>query len=195
MAITWDNADGKWEFYLDSVHRFSIDNFRTGQIVPNNSLIIIGQEQDEFSGGFSPDQALQGCLSRLNIWDTVLPVEVVVSFAKDPGYDNGNVLSWSFLRHHLSDIQASQPSNVVSSVGKSNVALTFSQMSNLNYAVLPYDGSIIAQLTVCTWIDLTASSTDAPCLISYATSTSFNEFYIFFYESKCLISLESQKYE
>jgi hypothetical protein len=115
MAITWDNADGKWEFYLDSVHRFSIDNFRTGQIVPSNSLIIIGQEQDEFSGGFSPDQALQGSLSRLNIWDTVLPVEVVVSFAKDPGYDNGNVLSWSFLRHHLSDIQASQPSNVVSS--------------------------------------------------------------------------------
>ncbi len=115
MAITWDNTDGKWEFYLNGVHRSSIDNFQTGQVIRRNSFVTIGQEQDAYQGGFSADQALQGSLSRLNIWNRVLAVELIVMLAKDPGYDNGNTLSWSYIRSSVKDIEPSHPSTVVSS--------------------------------------------------------------------------------
>jgi hypothetical protein len=114
MAITWENVGGQWDFFLDGVHRSIIDEFQSGHEVPA-SVLIIGQNGDRYDPAVSSDDELQGSLSRFNIWDKRLSVELIVALAKDPGHDEGNVNSWRNLQSLKSYVNRTAPSTVVSS--------------------------------------------------------------------------------
>lgn len=147
MLITWYNGFGNWDFYLDGTHRSSIEDFKTGNEISSGGVIVLGQEQDSAGGDFSSRQAFQGTLSRLNLWDKILPLEIIVSLAKDPGHENGNVVAWRDFREHLYGFQAIVPSSVKSNAGISNYKLDFPQFSNLNYARVDVDGEDIRKLS------------------------------------------------
>ena len=68
----------------------------------------------------------------------------------------------------------------ISIAGKSNVAFTFTHWTKRNYARIPYSGAEIAQLTVCTWLDLSYTDEYSPSLLSYSSTTP-DDLYIMFH--------------
>ncbi|XP_076041083.1 uncharacterized protein LOC143025389 [Oratosquilla oratoria] len=58
-----------------------------------NASVIIGQEQDVLSGGFTKNQILKGFVSHLNIWSRTLTDFEVVSMARCLSLLQGNVMS------------------------------------------------------------------------------------------------------
>ena len=116
MLITWTSNGGRWEFFLDGVHRSSIDNIGSGKLLQAQSVLVIGQNGHRSSVSYSPDEVLNGSLSRFNIWDRILPVELIVALAKDPGSDEGNIHSWRGIYNTLKYlVDHNEPSTVVSS--------------------------------------------------------------------------------
>lgn len=115
MAITWENENGQWDFYLDGVHRALVNNFQEKHVV-EGSYLIIGKNGDDKGSGYNADEDLVGSLSRFNIWKYRLSVERIVMFAKHPGFERGDVASWIDIQRKLSDhVFRTQPSTVVSS--------------------------------------------------------------------------------
>ncbi|XP_028399263.1 uncharacterized protein LOC114522721 [Dendronephthya gigantea] len=184
MAITWENENGQWDFYLDGVHRALFNNFQKRHVV-EGSYLIIGKSGDDKGSGYTSDEDLVGSLSRFNIWKYRLSVDRIVMHAKHPGFESGDVASWKDIQQNMhGHVVRTKPSTVVSSFGLSNVRLTMDDASEYNHAILPYDGEGIKQLTVCAWLFLVYTSTAAPGLISYASPSNSNEFYLEFYNGK-----------
>ncbi|KAK7068653.1 hypothetical protein SK128_006200, partial [Halocaridina rubra] len=57
-------------------------------VIRNGGLLILGQDQDVFDGGFNKFQSLRGDLSDLRIYDYVLPSALMTSYAECSIYIN-----------------------------------------------------------------------------------------------------------
>ena len=116
MVITWQSDGGRWDFFLDGTHRSSIDNLTSGSSLRANPVLVIGQNGHKSSTAYSSDEDLHGSLSRFNVWGRLLPVELIVALAKDPGHDEGNIYSWRSIYNVLKYlVNHTEPSTVVSS--------------------------------------------------------------------------------
>ncbi|XP_019641732.1 PREDICTED: sushi, von Willebrand factor type A, EGF and pentraxin domain-containing protein 1-like [Branchiostoma belcheri] len=72
ITITWESVLGQWTAFYDGVKVQSEEGLQAGAIIPGGGLAIVGQEQDFFGGGFSPDEAFKGHLHGLNWWSRAL---------------------------------------------------------------------------------------------------------------------------
>lgn len=101
---------------MDGTHRSSIDNLILGFSLGADSVLVIGQNGHKSSTTYSSDEDLHGSLSRFNVWDRLLPLELIVALAKDPGHDEGNIYSWRSIHNVLKYlVDHTEPSTVVSS--------------------------------------------------------------------------------
>ena len=68
--------------------------------------IVLGQDPDVFNGEFSATQLLNGEISELNFWDTILSDEKISAIAKCQSVEKGNVISWEekFVTNHGAEI-------------------------------------------------------------------------------------------
>ena len=59
--------------YVDGRKRFEVQgqDYETDSI-PTGGTWIIGQDQDEFEGGFEEKDSMKGVLAEVNIWDRIL---------------------------------------------------------------------------------------------------------------------------
>lgn len=57
-------------------------------------VLVIGQEQDSRGGRFSISESFVGRLSKLNIWDFVLPTEKIVQLTTTCDDYIGNLIAW-----------------------------------------------------------------------------------------------------
>ena len=71
------------------------DNFETGHVIKNNGIAILGQDQDNYGGGFDQDQSFVGEMYGVNMWNKVLSVEEISRMSQNCSDGIGNYLMCS----------------------------------------------------------------------------------------------------
>jgi CUB/sushi domain-containing protein len=56
---------------------------QTGNKIKGGGIWVIGQDQDSLGGSFDAKDSFKGILTEVNIWNTVLGVDEIKSFAND----------------------------------------------------------------------------------------------------------------
>ena len=95
ICTSWENKAGSWKAYKDGALKSSGSGFKTGHVTKTNGILIIGQEQDSFGGGFDANQNYLGELTDLNIWNRVLSASEITKLSKSCHGGRGNVKKWS----------------------------------------------------------------------------------------------------
>ena len=67
-------------------------------MVNSDGIIVLGQDQDDFGGGFEQEQSFFGEMHGVNVWDTDLPSEKIVMMSTSCFNEGGNYLRWSDFR-------------------------------------------------------------------------------------------------
>ncbi len=71
VATTWDNSSGHFAAYVDGVQVLSDTAHATGEIIRTGGTLVIGQEQDSVSGGFTTAAATSATFYDIRVWDEV----------------------------------------------------------------------------------------------------------------------------
>ena len=71
------------------------DNLETGHVIKSNGIVILGQDQDDYGGGFKQSQSFFGEMHGVNMWNTVLSAEGILRMSKYCSDGIGNYLKWS----------------------------------------------------------------------------------------------------
>lgn len=81
IVFTWQNSDGSIKIFKDSVIEYS-GSLGKGAIIQLGNLIL-GQDQDQFRGGFDSKQALLGILDEVRIYNRVVSPEEIAQHYQD----------------------------------------------------------------------------------------------------------------
>jgi len=95
LCASWENRAGSWKVYKDGVSQAKGSGLKTGHVINTNGILIIGQEQDWFGGGFDATQNYIGELTDLNMWNRVLDASEISNLSKSCHGGRGNVKKWS----------------------------------------------------------------------------------------------------
>ncbi|XP_023132938.1 serum amyloid P-component-like [Amphiprion ocellaris] len=101
VCSTWDAASGVMQFWLDgkpSSRKF----VRSGSNINGPILIVLGQDQDSYGGGFDIKQSFVGMMADLHMWDYVISPCEIHSYSEQQIFTLGNVLDWSALEFQIS---------------------------------------------------------------------------------------------
>ncbi|KAJ7335989.1 Neuronal pentraxin-1 [Desmophyllum pertusum] len=95
ICANWENVAGSWDLYIDGAHLANGDNLKKGHVIDNNGIFILGQEQDNYGGGFQQYQSFLGQMSGVNMWNRVLTADEILHMSTNCSYGIGNYLRWS----------------------------------------------------------------------------------------------------
>ena len=110
FCATWENAAGSWNMYIDGALLSNGDNFKTGHVIDNNGIVILGQDQDKYGDGFERSQSFSGQMFGVNMWNTVLTAKEILHMSKNCSYGVGNYLRWSdFMTGLHGDVRRTSP--------------------------------------------------------------------------------------
>ena len=98
LAITWENVQGNVQLYIDGMLKATITGLAVGTSVAGNGKFVLGNDQDNYGGGFVLNDAFHGSITRVNVWDIVLPAEVILSLASGCGNEVGTAVAWRDFR-------------------------------------------------------------------------------------------------
>ncbi|XP_070554791.1 sushi, von Willebrand factor type A, EGF and pentraxin domain-containing protein 1-like [Ptychodera flava] len=117
VVVTWTNQDGELKFYFDGVLASQRQHLQEGAVIPGGGVLILGQEQDELGGGFSPPESLVADLSRLNIWSFVLSELDIMQLSSHCEDKIGDLAAWpDFVLNRMAEVELVSPSNFCSDV-------------------------------------------------------------------------------
>jgi len=74
--VTWRSSDGQLKFYKDAVDSFT-DTFQQGASMATSGFLVFGQDQDTPGGLFDPNQAFNGTMDEMRIWNVVLDATTI----------------------------------------------------------------------------------------------------------------------
>ena len=93
-----------------SLFRSSVP-FQQGKVVSKGGIFIIGEEQDEIGGSFTPTESFFGDMSQLNVWKSVLSPNHIYDLATSCKHASGDVLAWAdFSEQSHGSIVKTEPS-------------------------------------------------------------------------------------
>ncbi|XP_056408689.1 jeltraxin-like [Hyla sarda] len=92
-CVTWDSVTGLLQLWINGKRYPRRITTSRSPIGPQMS-IILGQDQDSFGGGFQASQSFLGEICDVNMWDYVLPPEVIKAYFDDYYNITGNIYSW-----------------------------------------------------------------------------------------------------
>ncbi|KAM9852233.1 C-reactive protein-like [Aulostomus maculatus] len=102
ICLTWDSTSGLTQLWLDgkpSPRKYT----SSGSNITGNPIILLGQDQDSYGGGFSTDQSFVGMMSDVHMWDYVLSPCEIQNYMNDLNVTPGNVLNWRALDFQIVD--------------------------------------------------------------------------------------------
>ena len=67
-----------------------------GSTIKAGGIMVVGNDKD--GGGFEYRDAFVGNISRLNIWDYVLPRETIALLSRRCGQEVGGTVSWKHVK-------------------------------------------------------------------------------------------------
>lgn len=74
IVLTWRGQDGDLRIYKDSVPVFN-GLLAVENTIRSGGTLVLGNDQDEVGGGFDPEQAFNGTMDEILIFDTILEEE------------------------------------------------------------------------------------------------------------------------
>ena len=66
-----------------------------GHEIGNDGIFILGQDQDDYGGGFDQDQSFNGEIYNVNMWNKVLQADRILHMSTNCANGVGNYLRWS----------------------------------------------------------------------------------------------------
>ena len=70
-------------------------DFKTGHVIKRNGIVILGQDQDNYGGGFERHQSFCGEMYGVNMWNKVLLSSEILEMSKNCANGVGNFLRWN----------------------------------------------------------------------------------------------------
>lgn len=102
ICTTWDSESGLVQLWFDgqpSIRKF----VSAGSHISGRTIIVLGQEQDSYGGGFDAKQSFVGMMSDVHIWDYTLSPCEIHKYMDDLNFTPGNVLNWGALEFQIVD--------------------------------------------------------------------------------------------
>ncbi|OCT68881.1 hypothetical protein XELAEV_18040189mg [Xenopus laevis] len=97
ICVSWDSLTGDVVVWVNG-NPSPRQIFMKGYKVNANPIIIIGQEQDSYGGGFDAAQSFVGEISDVHMWDRVLTSQELTDVLYNRGMA-GNVINWHNLHY------------------------------------------------------------------------------------------------
>uniref|UniRef100_A0A8C6IKV1 Pentraxin family member n=1 Tax=Mus spicilegus TaxID=10103 RepID=A0A8C6IKV1_MUSSI len=107
LCTTWESSSGIVEFWVNGKPwvKKSLQREYTVKAPPS---IVLGQEQDNYGGGFQRSQSFVGELADLYMWDYVLtPQDILFVYRDSPV--NPNILNWQALNYEINGYVVIRP--------------------------------------------------------------------------------------
>ena len=95
VCVAWRSGSGSWWVYKDGVEELKGTGFQKGYTLGGQGSLVIGQEQDTFGGGFEVHQSLEGMMTNINMWDTILIGAEIAQMWTSCRAGEGNLLKWA----------------------------------------------------------------------------------------------------
>ena len=96
MAVTWENINGRHEIFVDGLRKGQGEGLVNGTTIVPGGYIVVGNDKDP--GGFQSRDAFVGKISRVNVWDYVIPSETIMLLSQRCGQENGETVAWRDIR-------------------------------------------------------------------------------------------------
>lgn len=93
LCFTWASASGAAALFING-RKSQTKIYRKGHTVRPGGRIILGQDPDNYLGGFDKKQSFVGEISDVNLWDFVLSDTQIQSLFNGRSVERGNVLNW-----------------------------------------------------------------------------------------------------
>lgn len=115
VAFTWSSQDsGRWNLYKDGQLASQGQGLQSGNPIPGNGVLVLGQEQDDLGGGFSPLETFTGNITRVNVWSRTLSSHNVSQLCNLDDDLPGKVVAWpDFLASVSDDVHILQNENPI----------------------------------------------------------------------------------
>lgn len=100
ICATWTSETGLTQVWMDgqpSSRRLSHEGIPKSE----TPIIILGQEQDTYGGGFDLKQSFVGMISDVHMWDYVLSPCDLRRYANDEYFTPGNMLNWRAMEFEI----------------------------------------------------------------------------------------------
>lgn len=96
IAVTWRGSDGRARLYKDGLLEFE-STLAAGTTIRPSGILVLGQDQDSYGGGFNADDAFQGLLDEVRVWNLERDVEAIRSTISNrlTGTETGLVSYWT----------------------------------------------------------------------------------------------------
>ena len=70
----------------------------TGHVINSGGIVVLGQDQDEYGGGFDQEQSFFGKMYGVNVWSSVRSSEEIYEMSKSCFHPEGDYLKWSHVK-------------------------------------------------------------------------------------------------
>ncbi|KAM4735249.1 C-reactive protein-like [Anableps anableps] len=94
VCSTWDAESGLGQLWFDG--KPSVRKFISGSPI-SQPIVVLGQEQDSYGGGFDIKQSFVGMTSDVHMWDYVRSPCEIQRYVDNLNFSPGNVLNWMAL--------------------------------------------------------------------------------------------------
>nr|ADX06859.1 C-reactive protein [Lates calcarifer] len=93
LCVTWDSSSGAAALFMNG--RKSLTKiYKKDHAIRSGGKVIIGQDPDNFLGGFDQKQCFIGEISDVNMWDSVLSDSTIQDMYAGKRVPRGNVFDW-----------------------------------------------------------------------------------------------------
>uniref|UniRef100_A0A5F8HKM4 Pentraxin family member n=1 Tax=Monodelphis domestica TaxID=13616 RepID=A0A5F8HKM4_MONDO len=93
ICATWASASGVAEIWVDGIPLVR-KVLKQGYTLSANAMIILGQDQDSYGGGFDINQSFVGEIGNVYMWDYVVPFH-----EGKTDCSQANVLNWKKMKY------------------------------------------------------------------------------------------------
>nr|XP_006115300.1 mucosal pentraxin-like isoform X1 [Pelodiscus sinensis] len=99
VCASWESATGIAEVWVNG-NPLPRKGLQKGYSVSNQGMIVLGQDQDSFGGGFDASQSFVGELTDVCMWDLATARDAVRAASADSQLPP-SVLSWGALQYQI----------------------------------------------------------------------------------------------
>ncbi|XP_050785926.1 mucosal pentraxin-like [Gopherus flavomarginatus] len=99
VCASWESATGIAELWVNG-SPLPRKGLKKGYSVSNQGVIVLGQEQDSFGGGFDAKQSFTGEIADVYMWDHATPTAVMQA-ANDDSQLPTSIVGWGNLHYQI----------------------------------------------------------------------------------------------
>ncbi|XP_078000496.1 uncharacterized protein LOC144453094 [Glandiceps talaboti] len=178
VCVTWNSNGGTYKLYKDGETRFTGINLKSFQTIKGNGVLVLGQEQTKYGGGFLKHNAYYGELANFNMWSDALEPGEIKDMAVAPCERKcGDIMMWSYITASdvvnaevaENEIECSPEIPVCYGGEYEDKTLVFDSTAEYTYVNVDRTFQDFDELTVCFWMRTNDKTTYPRALMSYRT--------------------------